>query len=49
VAWLVDPDSRILEAYENRDGKWLLFGAYEEADQVAVAPFDAVPAALWPD
>lgn len=51
-AWLVDPDLRILEAYENRDGKWLLLGAYKEADQVVVAPFDAVPfdlAALWPD
>lgn len=51
-AWLVDPDLRTLEAYQNQSGQWLLLGAYKESDQVVVAPFDAVPfdlGALWPD
>ena len=39
--WLVDPDLRTLEAYENHAGRWLLLQTLEEGDSVAVAPFDA--------
>jgi len=50
--WLVDPDLRMLEAYENREGKWLLLTTLEGDDAVAVPPFDAVSfslATLWVD
>jgi Uma2 family endonuclease len=50
--WLVDPLARTLEAFERRDGAWVLLAAYKEDDEVRVAPFDAVPlelGALWPD
>ncbi|MDN5937401.1 MAG: Uma2 family endonuclease [Salinisphaera sp.] len=51
-AWLIDPDIRTLEAYENRDGHWLLLGTLEEDNPVSVAPFDAISfdlSALWAD
>lgn len=51
-AWLVDPDIRTLEAYENHEGKWVLLNAFENNDWVSVAPFNAVEielAALWVD
>jgi Uma2 family endonuclease len=50
--WLIDPDARTLEAYANQDGQWVLLGAWGDADQVTVAPFEAVPfdlAGLWAD
>lgn len=50
--WLIDPDLRILEALENRDGKWLLLAAFENDDRVRIAPFDAIEielAVLWAD
>ena len=40
-AWLIDPQLRTLEAYENRGGHWLLLAAFEGDDRVRVAPFDA--------
>ena len=51
-AWLIDPDIRTQEAYENRDGKWLLLGALENDDRVRIAPFDAIEielSLLWAD
>ena len=51
-AWLVDPDIRTLEVFENRAGQWLLLGAFENDDRVRIAPFDAVEielAVLWAD
>jgi Uma2 family endonuclease len=48
--WLVDPDLRILEAFELRDGQWVLLGAFEEDNLVSVAPFDAITfnlSVLW--
>ena len=48
--WLVDPDLQVLEAYALSEGKWLLIGALQEADEVRMPPFDAVGfslAALW--
>jgi len=50
--WLVDPDARTLEAYENQSGRWLLLGAWGGDDAARVAPFDAVElglSALWAD
>lgn len=40
--WLVDPDLRTLEAYELRDGHWLLLASHAEDDVVRVPPFDAI-------
>ena len=44
--WLVDPLARTLEAYELRGGMWAELGRFAGADQVAVAPFEAVTLAL---
>lgn len=41
-AWLVDPDLRTLEVFENQNGKWLLPAVLEHNAAVAQAPFDAV-------
>jgi len=51
-ASLVDPDIRTLEAYENREGNWLLLAAFENDDRVRIAPFDAIEielGLLWAD
>jgi Uma2 family endonuclease len=37
--WQINPVLRILEAYELKDGKWLLLGVLRDDAQVAVAPF----------
>ena len=50
--WFVDPDARTLEAFELRDGQWLLSASLADNDPVSVAPFDAISfplGALWPD
>jgi Uma2 family endonuclease len=41
-AWLVDPRTHTLEAYELIDAKWRPFGIFRDDDSVAVAPFDAI-------
>ncbi|UQN13160.1 Uma2 family endonuclease [Methylococcus capsulatus] len=49
-AWLVDPQARILEGFELRDGSWLLLGIFKDDDPVRLTPFDAVTfslADLW--
>lgn len=51
-AWLVDPDLRLLEAYQNQDGRWLLLGSFQDDAAVPIAPFDAVNlelSLLWAD
>lgn len=51
-AWLVDPDVRTLEAFENQRGRWLLLQTLADAARVAVPPFEAVEWALevlWAD
>jgi Uma2 family endonuclease len=40
--WLIDPDLRTLEAYENHDGRWTLIASHADQDQIRVPPFDAV-------
>lgn len=50
--WLVDPDLRTLEAYENVDGRWLLIATLKDDDAVSLAPFDAISfslGGLWAD
>lgn len=41
-AWLIDPDLRVLEAYENQGGRWLLVQTQSGEGEVAVPPFEAV-------
>ena len=51
-AWYVDPDARTLEAFELREGRWQLFGAFKDAEAVTAPPFAAhtFPLdVLWPD
>ena len=49
--WLVDPDARTLEAFELKNGQWLLIASLAEAADVSVPPFDAISfplSNLWP-
>jgi Uma2 family endonuclease len=49
-AWLVDPKTHTLEAYELADAKWRPLGIFRDDDMVSVAPFDAIVirlADLW--
>ena len=51
-AWLVDPNLRTLEAYENLQCRWLLLQTLADDAKVALAPFDAVEwelGVLWAD
>lgn len=48
--WLVDPDQRTLEAFELREGAWVLIAVLKDEDPVSVPPFQAVTfplADLW--
>ena len=50
--WLIDPDARTLEAYENESGRWLLLGAWGGDDAPRIPPFDAIAlslSSLWVD
>lgn len=40
--WTVDPEERLLEAFESRDGAWLRLGVWGDGDVARIAPFDAV-------
>jgi Uma2 family endonuclease len=51
-AWLIDPDLRTLEAFENQDGRWLLLAARANDNPLQLPPFDAISFpldALWAD
>lgn len=51
-AWLVDPDQRMLEVFENHDGKWLLLTVLDNDVGVSPPPFDAITfplGSLWAD
>ncbi len=41
--WLFNPTTQLLEAYELRDGKWLLLATFDATAEVKVAPFEAAP------
>jgi Uma2 family endonuclease len=50
--WLVDPLERTLEAFVLRGGAWVLAASLKDADEIRLAPFDAVAfplSALWVD
>ncbi|MEW5789268.1 MAG: Uma2 family endonuclease [Pseudomonadota bacterium] len=50
--WLVDPDLRTLEAYENQQGRWVLLATLKDNEPVSLPPFDAISFALgglWAD
>ncbi len=50
--WFVDPDARTLEAFELREGHWLLLATLIDDAPVSLPPFDAIAfplGALWPD
>ncbi len=50
--WLVDPIVRQLEAFELRGAQWVLLATISGSEEVAVAPFGAVPfslGSLWRD
>jgi Uma2 family endonuclease len=50
--WLVDPKERTLEAFTLRGSTWTLVATLRDADEVRLAPFEAVGfplGALWPD
>ena len=49
--WLVDPMDHTLEAFELRDGEWVLIGSAKDGEPVSIRPFDAITfslADLWP-
>ena len=48
--WLIDPDLKILEAYELTGERWMLIASLSDDAEVVVPPFDAtsfVLASLW--
>ena len=50
--WFVDPDARTLEAFELREGHWLLLATLVDDVPVSRPPFDAITFplnALWPE
>jgi Uma2 family endonuclease len=50
--WLVDPDLRTLEAYENQSGRWVLLATMKDDEAVSLPPFDAISfslGGLWAD
>ena len=49
--WLIDPRERTLEAFELRDGEWVLIACAKDDEAVSIRPFDAITfrlGALWP-
>ena len=49
--WLVDPKDRTLEAFELREGEWVLISSAKDDEPVSVRPFDAITFSLddlWP-
>ncbi len=50
--WLIEPDRRMLEAFELQKGQWSLIATHVNDDEIAIAPFAEVPfslGALWAD
>ena len=49
--WLVEPADRTLEAFELREGQWVLIASAKDAEPVSIRPFDAITFSLgdlWP-
>ena len=50
--WFVDPGAKTLEAFELREGKWVLLATLIDDAPVSLPPFDVITFpldALWPD
>jgi len=49
--WQLDPVNHTLEAFELRDGAWVLIATAKDDDPVSIRPFDAITFSLgdlWP-
>ena len=49
--WFIEPTDRTLEAFELRDGQWVLIACAKDDEPVSVRPFDAITFSLgdlWP-
>ena len=44
--WLIDPADRTLEAFELRDGEWVLIACAKDDEPVSIRPFDAITFSL---
>ena len=44
--WLIEPTDRTLEAFELRDGEWVLIAVAKDDEPVNVRPFDAITFSL---
>ena len=44
--WLIEPADRTLEAFELRDGEWVLIACAKDDEAVSVRPFDAITFSL---
>jgi Uma2 family endonuclease len=40
--WLIDVEARVLEAFELREGRWLLSGTYDDSALARIEPFAAI-------
>lgn len=50
--WLLDPGLKMLEVFENVEGRWVMLRALEADESVSVPPFEAIAfdlAVLWAD
>jgi len=50
--WLIDPQPRTLEVFENNAGKWRLLTTLNNQDRVSLPPFNAIAfdlSLLWAD
>jgi Uma2 family endonuclease len=50
--WLIDPNLRILEAYQNQNGHWIWVTTLKDNDPVSLLPFEAIRfslGGLWVD
>ena len=49
--WFIDPADHTMEAFELRQGQWVLIGSAKDDDPVSIPPFDAITfnlGDLWP-
>ena len=49
--WFVDPTDRTLDAFELRNGEWVLIASAKDDEPVSIRPFDAITFSLgdlWP-
>ena len=44
--WLVDPTDRTLEAFELREGEWVLIACAKDDEPIGIRPFDAITFSL---